>query len=384
MMIKSILRAFAIAVVLTGISANVSPAQDGAALQQRLDRLERDIQTLNRNLARGENAPPPSAWTPDSVAVSSQAAAPLTGVAAARIGERLDVLERDLRFATGSAEEMNHRLDQLTKRIDKLVGDIDFRLNGLEQHVIGAQAAQGAPAAGGDAQPLQTAGVASSNEAPAGTPAPNAGSVTVIGQGPKSLGSVDADLVEAVKATETLGRVVETAARTAGAPAPSNAPRPSPIANAQPASTIQTPRPPRPAARSGPILPEGDPQAQYDFAFNLVRQHQLDQAELAFAEFVTRNADHKLAPNSIYWKGETYYARGLYVDAAKTFLQGFEKYPQSSKAPDSLLKLGLALERLGEKDQACGALGKLFNDFPALSSTLKRRAAAAQRKIGCP
>ena len=74
--------------------------------------------------------------------------------------------------------------------------------------------------------------------------------------------------------------------------------------------------------------------------------------------------DDPLAGNAQYWIGETYYVRGQYKNAADAFLKGYKKYKSSEKAPDTLLKLGMALAELGQKDAACSTLNELETKYP--------------------
>ena len=101
-------------------------------------------------------------------------------------------------------------------------------------------------------------------------------------------------------------------------------------------------------------MPEGTPQQQYDYAFGLLRQANYAGAEEAFSAFLVENPDHTLAGNAKYWLGETYYVRGNYQQAAVTFAEGFESYPDNSKAPDNLLKLGMSLASLGSTQDEIG------------------------------
>ena len=89
------------------------------------------------------------------------------------------------------------------------------------------------------------------------------------------------------------------------------------------------------------ILPKKSPEEQYKFATSLIKVGDYDQAELALREFVKKNSKHKLAGNAQYWYAETFYIRQLYHDAAAAYLDGYQKYPQSSKGPQNLLKLGV-------------------------------------------
>ena len=78
-----------------------------------------------------------------------------------------------------------------------------------------------------------------------------------------------------------------------------------------------------------------------------------ETAESALKEFIDNNRDHDLAGSAQYWYGETFRIRQLYSDAATAYLDGYQNYPKSKKAPDNLLKLGITMVQLGEKDQGC-------------------------------
>ena len=106
-------------------------------------------------------------------------------------------------------------------------------------------------------------------------------------------------------------------------------------------------------------------------------------AQHAFADFVGKYSKHPLAGNAQYWLGETYYVRGRYKDAAGAFLAGYRKFAASAKAPDSLLKLAMSLDRLGQKSAACSSLGELGAKFPGAPSHVKRRALQEQRRLRC-
>ena len=117
------------------------------------------------------------------------------------------------------------------------------------------------------------------------------------------------------------------------------------------------------------ILPKKSPEEQYKFATSLIKVGDYDQAELALREFVKKNSKHKLAGNAQYWYAETFYIRQLYHDAAAAYLDGYQKYPQSSKGPQNLLKLGVTLSELGEKDQGCQMLDGIKKQYPKQQST---------------
>ncbi len=132
------------------------------------------------------------------------------------------------------------------------------------------------------------------------------------------------------------------------------------------------------------ILPKKSPEEQYKFATSLIKVGDYDQAELALKEFVKKNPNHKLAGNAQYWYAETFYIRQLYHDAAAAYLDGYQKYPKSSKGPQNLLKLGVTLSELGEKDQGCQMLDGITKQYPKAQQSVIQKAKYEKKKYKCP
>ena len=132
------------------------------------------------------------------------------------------------------------------------------------------------------------------------------------------------------------------------------------------------------------ILPKKSPEEQYKFATSLIKVGDYDQAELALREFIKKNSKHKLAGNAQYWYAETFYIRQLYHDAAAAYLDGYQKYPQSSKGPQNLLKLGVTLSELGEKDQGCQMLDGIKKQYPKAKQSVIQKAKYEKKKYKCP
>lgn len=103
----------------------------------------------------------------------------------------------------------------------------------------------------------------------------------------------------------------------------------------------------------------------------------------AFSDFLSRYPDDSLADNARYWLGESYYARGDYTRAAQTFFEAYDKNKSGPKAPDTLLKLGMALGNLDKKKEACASFRELGRTFPNASAAIKDKAAQESRRIGC-
>ncbi|TVR82762.1 MAG: tol-pal system protein YbgF [Rhodospirillales bacterium] len=154
-----------------------------------------------------------------------------------------------------------------------------------------------------------------------------------------------------------------------------------------PVAGAPTPRAPSPSDRdttAGAPLPEGDPQRQYAHAFGLLRAGDYDRAEAALAAFIARHPDDALSGNARYWLGETHYVRGDYPAAAQAFLEAYQADTAGTKAPDSLLKLGMALARLDKRDEACAAFQQLERSQPEASATIRQKVQEERSRIGCP
>ncbi|MGE0241488.1 MAG: tol-pal system protein YbgF [Parvibaculaceae bacterium] len=126
----------------------------------------------------------------------------------------------------------------------------------------------------------------------------------------------------------------------------------------------------------------GDPEVIYERSYESLLRRQFNDAEVGFRGFLDQHRDHSLAGNAQYWLGETYYVQGDYKQAAQAFLSGYRDFPKSRKAADSLLKLGLSLNRLGQKEQACAAYMQVGSQFPKAAEA-RKRAQSEIKRAGC-
>jgi tol-pal system protein YbgF len=132
------------------------------------------------------------------------------------------------------------------------------------------------------------------------------------------------------------------------------------------------------------VLPAGTPEEQYAFAYGLLQQFRIPEAEQAFAEFVLVNPGHALTGNAQYWLGETFYARGMFQEAALTFFQGYQEDSTGPKAADNLLKLGMSLARMDQITEACATFGELAVQFPDANQPVVEQAADERSRFSCP
>ena len=131
------------------------------------------------------------------------------------------------------------------------------------------------------------------------------------------------------------------------------------------------------------ILPDEKPEDQYKFATSFLKIGDYNTAERAFREFVKKNPDHKLAGNAQYWYAETFRIRQLYTDAASAYLEGYQNYPKSDKAPINLLKLGVSLVQIGEKDQGCLMISGVKKQYPDANESVIQKAKYEEKKFEC-
>ena len=131
------------------------------------------------------------------------------------------------------------------------------------------------------------------------------------------------------------------------------------------------------------LLPDKPAEEQYEFAVSFMKIGDYETAEFALKEFIDKNKDHDLAGSAQYWYGETFRIRQLYSDAATAYLDGYQNYPKSRKAPDNLLKLGITMVQLGEKDQGCKMISGIKKEYPKANKSVLQKAQYEQKKFKC-
>lgn len=307
--------ALAAVLALPVISGGPALAQqsvtDPQALYDRMLRLERDLQAVQRNLY-GSGGLPQSAG-------AGAGGAEMEASQAARLSLRLDQIEQSMRDLTGQVERMQFEVRQVNQRLETFAADTDFRLRDME-------------GTGGASQP-QSLGSAPPRLVPPGAPQQGAG---------------ERPLSQAQAATVgTLGTLPADVAAAAAAP------------------------------------PQGSADEAYGAAMGFLRQGDYDAAEAAFTGFLEAHGSSSLAGNAQYWLGETYYVREQYPAAARAFLEGYQTHASSPKAPDSLLKLGMTLLALGQKQDGCITLSEVPRTFPNAPQSVKLRAEQERSRAGC-
>jgi tol-pal system protein YbgF len=253
----------------------------------------------------------------------------------ARFEVRLARIEEELRQLTGRLEQLEFGQRELEGRIDRLIQDLDQRLLALEGAGGGPTAREEGPAT---RQALAPADVGQGGEAAQGATQPP---------------PVDA------QGEETLGVIPQSALL--------GLPRPEPGSIEPPPRTTDLP-----------------PQQQYDAAMQLLRAGDYAGAERGLQLFLELNPDHALAPNAAYWLAESHYVRKSYAAAAAAFARNYRVYgKEDTKAADNLLKLGMSLEGLQEKDKACRTFAELAKEFPNAPVHIQQALSRERERAEC-
>ena len=254
---------------------------------------------------------------------------------------RVERLENQLRAANGAIEELQNQQRRLEEQIKRFQEDVEFRLGGAHG------AAPGAIAEAAPAKPGKRSDAFDPSIDPNATGAPRP-----IGTTPPSAPLTNAP--PAVGAPLDLSR---SGASTAASPPPGG-----PLDAAQPG----------PAVIAGIGGPPDDPRDQFNAALEAYRGGQYEQAEQQFRAFLSRNANNRLAPDAVFYLGETFLQRSRPREAAEQYLKVSTDYAKSPRAPEGMLRLGQSLAALGNNDQACATFGEVGRRYPNASAAVKK------------
>ena len=122
---------------------------------------------------------------------------------------------------------------------------------------------------------------------------------------------------------------------------------------------------------------------KYENAIKLLWASKFNEAESELQN-LKKIEPEDLMPNIQYWLGEVYYAQKNFEKAIIAFGEGLEKYPESIKGPDNLLKLGLSFSNLKKKDEACNILFELEIKYKDAPKNVQERASSEIKKLECP
>jgi len=245
---------------------------------------------------------------------------------------KLSEIENQFQQLTNRLEEMNFKLDKLSSRMSKVQADNQVRFQDIENKVSISD---------GDKKLSSKSKKKSEKILPGSSQ-------------PQDLGSITYKDTESSQTTQQIQSVETT-------------------------SSIVT----EIFEAEQSILPNQSAEKQYEFAISFLKVGDYTTAERAFREFVKKNPEHKLAGNAQYWYAETFRIRQLYTDAATAYLEGYQKYPKGEKAPINLLKLGVSMVQIGEKEQGCKMIKGVEKQYPKANQSVLQKAKYESKKFEC-
>ena len=297
---------------------------DNHNIYETLEKLQKDIKTLERAVYSG------------SIEVNSGNSEILSDKNSEDVLTRhllkLSEIESQFQQLTNKFEEINFKLDKLSNRLSKVQADNQLRFQDLENNIPSGE---------------NTKKITKKNN-------DNKEEILPGSSQPQDLGSIsykDSATNETIQQTQS----IDTTATIV-------------------TETFQS---------EEKILPNESPEKQYDFATSFLKVGDYSTAERAFREFVTTNPEHDLAGNAQYWYAETFRIRQLYTDAASAYLEGYQKYPKGEKAPVNLLKLGVSMVQIGEKDQGCKMINGVEKQYPNANQSVIQKAKYESKKFEC-
>ena len=249
---------------------------------------------------------------------------------------KLSEIESQFRELTNNFEEINFKLDKLSNRLSKIQADNQVRFQDIESSL--------------------SSGILSDSSSKLSLkPKIDENKILPGSSQPQDLGSISYKDTETSDTSQQIQSVETTA-------------------------TIVTEN----FQSEDKILPQDvSPEKQYEFATSFLKVGDYSTAERAFREFVLSNTDHELAGSAQYWYAETFRIRQLYTDAASAYLEGYQKYPKGKKAPINLLKLGVSMVQIGEKDQGCKMITGVELQYPNANQSVIQKAKYESKKFEC-
>lgn len=290
----------------------------------------------------------------------------------AQLQVQIQELQDQVRSLTGQVEGLQFSIGQMQTQLQQMADDNEFRFQQLEGG--GAGKTEAAPQSGGVTPsaeapqpdtgtqvPTDTTALPDPNAAPSGDAQPGvSGSLTDA----PATGTAPADgLGDSADPLLGQGQSGEASTGTLGGP------------NGVPLNL---------SLDSGQALEDGDAKAQYAAGYDAIVRGDYAFAEEQFRQFVALYPQDPQAPDATNWLGEALLQRQAYDEAADVLLTGFQNYERSARAPDLLLKLGIALAGAGETDTACRTYFEVSKRFPNQPAAFTQRLQDERQKAQCP
>ena len=303
---------------------------DNHNIYETLEIIKNDLKTLERAVYSGSIEISASTNQQSNIDLDSNSEDVLT-----RHLLKLSEVEGQFRQLTNKFEEINFKLDKLSNRLSKIQADNQIRFQDIESAI----------SSGDNATQLSSKPKSDTTKS----------EILPGSSQPQDLGTISYKDTETSETSQQIQSVDTTATVVT--------------------ETFQA---------EEKILPQDlSPEKQYEFATSFLKVGDYSTAERAFREFVLSNSEHELAGSAQYWYAETFRIRQLYTDAASAYLEGYQKYPKGTKAPINLLKLGVSMVQIGEKDQGCKMINGVELQYPKANQSVIQKAKYESKKFEC-
>ncbi|MGH1367198.1 MAG: tol-pal system protein YbgF [Maritimibacter sp.] len=121
--------------------------------------------------------------------------------------------------------------------------------------------------------------------------------------------------------------------------------------------------------------------ADFDAAVAALEGGNFADASARLTQLLDAYPGSPLTHDAQFMRGEALSAQGLTAEAARAYLAAYSADGSGAKAPDALLKLGIALGQLDRPSEACATLGEVSNLFP--TSGAASQAQSERQGLGC-
>ncbi|MDB2591955.1 tol-pal system protein YbgF [Candidatus Pelagibacter bacterium] len=317
-------------IVLFNLSFLQNSFSDNHNIYETLEIIKSDLKTLERAVYSGSIEINTSSNEQSNIELDNNSEDVLT-----RHLLKLSEVEDQFRQLTNKFEEINFKLDKLSNRLSKIQADNQIRFQDIETSISSGESTT-------QLSSKPKTDVTKSEILPGSSQ-------------PQDLGTISYKDTETSETSQQIQSVDTTASIVT--------------------ETFQA---------EEKILPQDlSPEKQYEFATSFLKVGDYSTAERAFREFVLSNSEHELAGSAQYWYAETFRIRQLYTDAASAYLEGYQKYPKGTKAPINLLKLGVSMVQIGEKDQGCKMINGVELQYPKANQSVIQKAKYESKKFEC-
>ena len=104
--------------------------------------------------------------------------------------------------------------------------------------------------------------------------------------------------------------------------------------------------------------PKRTAEESYNYALDLARQLDFENAEKAFKEFLIKHKNNKLQADAQYWLGRVYFAQKKYEEAAIAMAEFNSIFPNDPRFQETTLLIAEAAVNFAPKNQLCDILNQ--------------------------